>query len=271
MAHVYYCGMRLDSTSRYSWPCAPRLSVGRDCGLLPLALAIAGSMAVVKGRGRSAQAWLELHSDLDSKTKMLMARGGTRTSIHHVLDSSFDQLGASKQRMFLRVAVLAKGASAPEDMLTNLWEVEVSMGLVFLIRVYRSCVSRSYRWPEACREWSALSFTWATHYREHTKHLLVINPVLNGSTIYLVSSLQTTALLGTTSWGYYRTAAVRKRLTRLIARIIFKRHKYYFNIVNRHELIINQLMTIGLRCSHIINARSTRFVLGKASGQRRRP
>lgn len=88
-------------------------------------------MAVVKGRGRSAQAWLELHSDLESKAKMLMAKGGTRTSIHHVLDTSFDELGASKQRMFLSVAVLAKGVIAPEDMLTSLWKVEVSMGSVF--------------------------------------------------------------------------------------------------------------------------------------------
>lgn len=49
----------------------------------------------------------------------------------YVLDSSFDELGASKQRMFLRVAVLAKGALVPEDMLTNLWEVEVRTGFVF--------------------------------------------------------------------------------------------------------------------------------------------
>lgn len=66
------------------WPCALRLKVGRDCGLLPLALAIAGSMAVVKGRGHSGQAWLELHNDLESRVKKLMAKGGTRTSIHHV-------------------------------------------------------------------------------------------------------------------------------------------------------------------------------------------
>lgn len=89
-------------------------------------------MPAVKGRGFSAQAWHDLHRDLYNKAKMLLAKGGMKSSLNHVLDASFDKLGASKQRAFLRMAVLAKGAVAPEDMLMNLWEIEVNVRFALL-------------------------------------------------------------------------------------------------------------------------------------------
>lgn len=84
-------------------------------------------MSVVKGRGSSAQAWRTLLKDLENKGEMLLAKGDTTTSLHRVLDTSFDQLGKSQQNFFLRMAVLPKDVVAPEDMLLNLWEVEVRL------------------------------------------------------------------------------------------------------------------------------------------------
>ena len=83
-------------------------------------------MPEVKGRGSTAQAWKRLHKDFEDRGDLLLEKGETNTSVHRVLDASFDELGKKKQRLFLRMAVLPKGAVAPEDMLLNLWEVEVS-------------------------------------------------------------------------------------------------------------------------------------------------
>ena len=113
-----------------SWPCLPLLQVGSESGLLPLALAIAGSMAVVKGRGSSAQAWQQLHKDLQRKEDLLVADDGANESLYRALDASFATLAARKKVIFLRMAVLSKGAVAPEEMLLNLWEVEVSVLLL---------------------------------------------------------------------------------------------------------------------------------------------
>lgn len=85
-------------------------------------------MPVVKGRGSSVQAWKQLHKDFENRGDMLLAKSGTNRSLQRVLDASFDALGAKKQDMLLRMAVLPKGSVAPEDMLQNLWEVEVSFG-----------------------------------------------------------------------------------------------------------------------------------------------
>lgn len=103
--------------------------VADDCGLLPLALAIAGSMSIVKGQGSDAGAWDQLHKYLENKWNMQKAKGEVGSSLDRVLDASFDALGGRKQKEFLRMAVLAKGALAPIDMLLNLWGIEVSMSL----------------------------------------------------------------------------------------------------------------------------------------------
>lgn len=69
---------------------------------------------------------------------MLLEKGETKTSLHRVLDASFDDLGTSGQKLFLRMAVLPNGAVAPEDMLLNLWEVEVSVTYGFLCQSVRT-------------------------------------------------------------------------------------------------------------------------------------
>lgn len=96
-------------------------------------------MPAVKGRGASALAWKQLHRDLENRGDMLLSKGETNTSIHRVLDASFDFLGTRRQTLFLKMAVLPKGAVAPEGMLQNLWEVQVSVKSTFMNELLHSC------------------------------------------------------------------------------------------------------------------------------------
>ncbi|CAM9762259.1 unnamed protein product [Ectocarpus sp. 8 AP-2014] len=98
------------------------------CGHLPLVLAIAGSMSVVKGKGLTAVAWEELSFELENVAKKMRARSEQSSSIKVVLETSFDSLAVRKQEEFLKMAVLAAGALAPIEMLRNLWEIEDAEG-----------------------------------------------------------------------------------------------------------------------------------------------
>ncbi|CAN0367181.1 unnamed protein product [Ectocarpus sp. 6 AP-2014] len=98
------------------------------CGLLPLVLAIAGSMSVVRGKGLTAVAWEELAKELENVAKKMRARSEQSSSIKVVLETSFDSLAVRKQEKFLKMAVLAAGALAPIEMLRNLWEIEDAEG-----------------------------------------------------------------------------------------------------------------------------------------------
>ncbi|CAM9678542.1 unnamed protein product [Scytosiphon promiscuus] len=99
--------------------------VARDCGYLPVALAIVGCLPSLKGRGSDCAAWRKVHEDLMvDKSRMQRAKGGAGESLGRVLDASFDALSSKKQEEFLRMAVFPKGVVASEDMLLNLWETE---------------------------------------------------------------------------------------------------------------------------------------------------
>ncbi|CAM9716370.1 unnamed protein product, partial [Hapterophycus canaliculatus] len=102
--------------------------VAERCGRLPLALAIAGSMPVVKGKGLSAGAWKELTKRFENVVKMMRSRGEQSSSLSMVLEASFDALAESKQEEILKTAVLAAGAVAPIEMLLNLWETRDTEG-----------------------------------------------------------------------------------------------------------------------------------------------
>lgn len=96
------------------------------CGQLPLALAIAGSMSVVKGNGLTAAAWDELARLFENNAgKKGRVKGEQVTSLHMVLGASLDSLSERKQEEMLKIAVLAPGAVAPIEMLLNLWEMQV--------------------------------------------------------------------------------------------------------------------------------------------------
>eukprot|EP00752_Nemacystus_decipiens_P014888 g13255.t2 len=95
------------------------------CGCLPLALAIAGSMPVVKGKGLTAAAWEELARLFEGNAaKKGRVKGEQSTSLHVVFEASLDALSGRKQEEMLKTAVLAPGAVAPIEMLLNLWEIE---------------------------------------------------------------------------------------------------------------------------------------------------
>lgn len=105
------------------------------CGRLPLVLAIAGSLPVVKGNGLTASAWEELIEVLENTAKTMGFSGGQSQSLDVVLEASFSSLGARKRKEFLKMAVLASGAIAPIEMLLNLWQTGVRGGdILFLFR-----------------------------------------------------------------------------------------------------------------------------------------
>lgn len=97
------------------------------CGRLPLVLAIAGSMPVVKGKGLTAGAWGKLIEDLENVATRMEASDEDSISLNVVLETSFSALTFRKKKAFKKTAVLAPGAVASTKMLLNLWEMEVRL------------------------------------------------------------------------------------------------------------------------------------------------
>eukprot|EP00903_Cladosiphon_okamuranus_P022363 g20568.t1 len=98
------------------------------CGRLPLVLAIAGSMPLVKGNGLSAGAWGKLVEELEDVATKMDASDEGSDSLQFVLETSFNALTLAKKRAFKKTAVLAPGAIASTQMLLNLWETEDTGG-----------------------------------------------------------------------------------------------------------------------------------------------
>ncbi|CAN0202560.1 unnamed protein product, partial [Pylaiella littoralis] len=98
------------------------------CGRLPLVLAIAGSIPVVKGKGLTADAWKQLTKDLENVAKEMRLSEEQSTSLSVVLETSFVALATRRQEELLKTAVLAAGAVAPIEMLRNLWQTEDTEG-----------------------------------------------------------------------------------------------------------------------------------------------
>ena len=91
-----------------------------------MALAIAGSMPAVKGKGLTAAAWEELARLFENNAgKKGRDKGEQSTSLHAVLGASLDALSTHRHEEMLKTAVLAAGAVAPIEMLLNLWEIQV--------------------------------------------------------------------------------------------------------------------------------------------------
>ncbi|CAN0575682.1 unnamed protein product [Ectocarpus sp. 12 AP-2014] len=98
------------------------------CGRLPLVLAIAGSLSVVKGKGLTAGAWRKLIDELENVVTKMEASLEDSNSLNVVLETSFNALTFRKKQAFKKTAVLAPGAVASTEMLLNLWETEVRCG-----------------------------------------------------------------------------------------------------------------------------------------------
>lgn len=91
-------------------------------------LAIAGSMAAVKGKGLTAGAWEELIAEFESSAAKMEACGEQLNSVNLVMETSFNALSNRRKTNFKKMAVLAAGATAPIEMLLSLWETEVRCG-----------------------------------------------------------------------------------------------------------------------------------------------
>lgn len=91
-----------------------------------MALSIAGSMPIVKGKGFTARAWKQLVKTFTNVTTKMEARGEELDSLNMVLETSFNALATRKKDSLRRMAVLAAGAAAPVEMLLNLWEIQVT-------------------------------------------------------------------------------------------------------------------------------------------------
>lgn len=97
-------------------------------GRLPLVLAIVGSMPAVKGKGLNACAWEDLIADFENSVTKMEACGEELNSLNWVLETSFNALSTRKKANFKKLAVLSAGATAPIEMLVNLWQTEVRCG-----------------------------------------------------------------------------------------------------------------------------------------------
>lgn len=111
--------------SKLTQPVMNIIQVVARCARLPLLLAIAGSMPVVKGKGLTAGAWKELVILFEDVVAMICARGEQSSSLEIVLEASYNALPHRKKEEVLKTAVLAAGAVAPVEMLLSLWETEV--------------------------------------------------------------------------------------------------------------------------------------------------
>lgn len=82
-------------------------------------------MSVVKGKGLTADAWEQLIGLFGNVSRMMRARGEQETSLNMVLGASFDVLSDRKHEEMMKMAVMAPGVVASNEMLLSLWEIKV--------------------------------------------------------------------------------------------------------------------------------------------------
>ena len=101
-----------------------------DCGFLPFAMVIAGSMPLVEDNPSSPDAWRKHHDNLKKREVIQQTRAETTETnkVHHdallknLLAASFGELSKEQRARFLQLAVLASGVLAPGEMLCELWD-----------------------------------------------------------------------------------------------------------------------------------------------------
>ncbi|CBN79677.1 NB-ARC and TPR repeat-containing protein [Ectocarpus siliculosus] len=94
------------------------LKVAKDCGFLPLPLAIVGAMGSSRADPDSAETWRGIHALLQQEPELVQDPVGS------VLAVSFCGLKGAARTRFRKLGVLAKGARAPVDMVAHLWELD---------------------------------------------------------------------------------------------------------------------------------------------------
>ena len=91
--------------------------MAHDCGLLPLALSMAGALA--KERPLDPSSWRAVHEKLHEKrTKFRQMENG---KLFSTIDTSLCELPLAQRQQLQLMAVMASGALATTEMLANLW------------------------------------------------------------------------------------------------------------------------------------------------------
>lgn len=99
-------------------PRLPLLQVARDCGMLPLALSMVGTLA--KDQPLDPASWRLLHEKLSVKhNKFLDMQNG---KLFYAIDVSLRSLPSNQQEQLQLMAVMASGVVATSEMLASLWD-----------------------------------------------------------------------------------------------------------------------------------------------------
>lgn len=96
--------------------------VSQDCGFLPLALAIAGSMPLVADAPWSPDAWHKLHEILKDEAGLAQNKNAQEGFLRVVMTVSFKEMDRLQQSALLALAVLPNDVVAPIEMLCYLWD-----------------------------------------------------------------------------------------------------------------------------------------------------
>eukprot|EP00752_Nemacystus_decipiens_P014758 g13139.t2 len=109
--------------------------VARDCGMLPMALGMAGTLA--KKQPLDPASWRTVHEKL--REKRAKFRGMDNGRLFSVIDASLCDLPSAQQEQLRLMAVMASGVVATSEMLANLWKqhiTEVPTGASVLVNRY---------------------------------------------------------------------------------------------------------------------------------------
>ena len=94
------------------------IQVAHECGMLPLALGIGGSL--VKDRPLDPASWRDVYLELrETHVKFREIEYG---KLFSTIETSFENLGRAHKEQFQLLVVVASGFVATPVMLVNLWQ-----------------------------------------------------------------------------------------------------------------------------------------------------
>lgn len=97
------------------------VQVARDCGMLPLALGMAGGMA--RGKPLQGVSWRSVHEKLQKRNTKLREMQSEHETLFSTIEASANELPSSQQKQLRLMAVMAPGVPATSEMLSSLWDV----------------------------------------------------------------------------------------------------------------------------------------------------
>ncbi|CAN0558513.1 unnamed protein product, partial [Laminaria digitata] len=113
--------LRLTSGAVQPLPEQEASRVVKDCGFLPLAVAVIGAMDESRAFPRRPDTWTKVHEKLSANPEFVYEEG-LDNGFGNVLELSFSALDADAKERFRRLGVLAVGALVSMEMLSYLWD-----------------------------------------------------------------------------------------------------------------------------------------------------